>query len=85
MIITYLLYAQRKHKPVSFATFPIHYIHVGVLAGMRSCGIIVLLNELVSSESNSQVYGCLCNYYALHPNAAREIGISISLIMMHDA
>lgn len=46
----------------------------GILAGMRPCGIIVLLTELFTAESKVQVYGCLHNYYALHPSCARDIG-----------
>ena len=63
---------------------------VGILAGMRPCGMIVLLNELFTSESKSQVYGCLHNYYTLHPVTAKDIGkpyscsvhVSISMKMI---
>ena len=50
----------------------------GILAGMRPCGIIVLLNELFTAESKSQVYGCLHNYYRLHPSTAQSIGLLLS-------
>ena len=33
--------------------------YVGILAGIRPCGVIVLLAELFSSESKSQVYAHL--------------------------
>lgn len=45
---------------------------------MRPCGIIVLLSELFTAESKTQVYGCLHNYYACHPSAAADIGMAIS-------
>ena len=42
-------------------------LYLGVFAGMRPCGVIVLLTELFIAESNTQVYGSLHNYYANHP------------------
>lgn len=47
---------------------------VGILAGMRPCGVIVLLSELFIAESTAQVYGCLHNYFASYPNAANQTG-----------
>ena len=55
--------------------------NVGILAGMRPCGVIVLLSELYVSESKSQVYGYLHNYYSLHPATAQSIGMMQSLII----
>ena len=49
---------------------------VGVLAGMRPCGMIVLLNELFTAESKTQVYGSLHNFYRMHPAIAHKIGKS---------
>ena len=45
---------------------------------MRPCGVIVLLSELFTAESKTQVYGCLHNYYTCHPRAAADIGMAIS-------
>ena len=50
---------------------------VGVLAGMRPCGVIVLLGELFISESKAQVYGYLHNFFAMHPDVAKCIAIVI--------
>ena len=47
---------------------------VGILAGMRPCGVIVLLGELFISESKTQVYGYLHNFFAMHPDVAKCIG-----------
>ena len=47
---------------------------IGILAGMRPCGMIVLLSELFTAESKTQVYGCLHNYYSHHPTTASKIG-----------
>ena len=47
---------------------------IGILAGMRPCGVIVLLSELFTTESKTQVYGCLHNYYSRHPTTANKIG-----------
>ena len=47
---------------------------VGILAAMRPCGVIVLVTELFIAESKTQVYGCLHNYLARFPNAAKELG-----------
>lgn len=49
----------------------------GILAGMRPCGIILMLHELFTAESKTQVYGCLHNYYSLHPSTAKTIGLSL--------
>ena len=57
-----------------------NYNNAGILAGMRPCGIIVLLSELFISESKSQVYGCLHNYYLKHPAAAKKISRKSSMI-----
>ena len=47
---------------------------LGILAGMRPCGIILFVSELFIAESLSQVYGCLHNYYRLFPDAVKNIG-----------
>lgn len=49
----------------------------GILAGMRPCGIVLMLHELFTAESKTQVYGCLHNYYSLHPSTAKTIGLSL--------
>lgn len=45
--------------------------------GMHPYGVIVLLNKLHTTESITQVYGSLHNYYALHPVSAQDIGMII--------
>ena len=45
------------------------------LAGMRPCGVIVLLGEHFISESKAQVYGYLHNFFAMHPDVAECIAI----------
>jgi hypothetical protein len=50
--------------------------NIGVLAGMRPCGVIVLLSELFIAESKTQVYGSLHNYYSNYPVAAKNIGMA---------
>ena len=50
---------------------------IGILAGMRPCGIILFVSELFISESLSQVYGILHNYSSLYPKAVNSIGIVI--------
>ena len=49
--------------------------HIGILAGMRPCGIILFVTELFISESISQVYGYLHNYCSLYPNTFNNIGM----------
>ena len=49
-------------------------ICIGILAGMRPCGVIVLLSKLFTTQSKTQVYGCLHNYYSHHPTIASKIG-----------
>ena len=44
---------------------------------MRPCGIIVLIAELFTSESKSQVYGCLHDFYRSHPETAAKIGTQV--------
>lgn len=44
----------------------------GIMAGMRPCGVIVLLAELFISESLPQVYGSLHEFYACNPIAASK-------------
>ena len=78
VIIHWIILYMYIHVHVNVMEFTWTCIYnVGVLAGMRPCGIIVLLAELFTSESKSQVYGCLCNYYACHPNAAQNIGVVV--------
>lgn len=47
---------------------------LGILAGMRPCGVIVLVGELFISESKTQVYGYLHQFLAMHPSVAKMIG-----------
>ena len=49
------------------------HITLGIMAGMRPCGVIVLLSELFISESLPQVYGSLHQFYVGNPAAASKI------------
>ena len=48
----------------------------GILAGVRPCGIIVLLAELFRAESKSQVYANLHEFMRRHPRVLENIGKS---------
>ena len=45
----------------------------GIMAGIRPCGVVVLLSELFISESLPQVYGSLHQFYVSNPAAASKI------------
>ena len=47
---------------------------VGILAGIRPCGIIVLLSELFTSESKAQVYANLHQFLQQFPQVSSSIG-----------
>ena len=49
---------------------------IGLLAGLRPCGIIVLLAELFTAESKAQVYGSLHEFFRKNPIALNNIGKS---------
>ena len=49
--------------------------YTGLLAGIWPCGIITMVDELFSSESLNQVYGCL--HMLLHTNATNTEDISM--------
>jgi len=51
---------------------------IGILAGMRPCGIIVLLSELFSCESVSQVYAILHEYLRNNANVATSLGMYVT-------
>ena len=55
---------------------------IEILAGSRPCGIIVFLSDLFTAELKTQVYGCLHNYYSLHPSTANSIGRMITNCVM---
>ena len=40
---------------------------VGILAGLRPCGVIVMLSELFTSESKAQVYAYLHDLFLQYP------------------
>ena len=48
------------------------------LAGMRPCGIIVLLSELLSTESKLQVYVTLHEYFRRNPVVSNNLGNQIN-------
>ena len=49
------------------------HLKIGVLAGIRPCGVIVLLAELFSSESKTQVYGHLHQFVQSNTEVANNI------------
>lgn len=51
------------------------FVCAGILAGMRPCGIIVLVGELFVAESKTQVYGFLHNFFSRHPKVIEKLGI----------
>ena len=46
---------------------------------MRPCGIIMIVSELFISESLSQVYGILHNFFQRNDEAASTLGIDNSI------
>ena len=58
--------------------FTFVFFTIGVLAGMRPCGIIVLLSELFFTESKSQVYASLHEYFQRNPVASNNLGNQIN-------
>lgn len=48
----------------------------GILAGVRPCGVIVLLAELFRAESKSQVYANLHEFMRRHPRVLENMGMS---------
>lgn len=45
-------------------------ITTGILAGVWPCGVITLLGKLYQTESKSQVFGCLHNYFYSNKNTS---------------
>ena len=62
-----------NHKQYHILLFTLYPI--GILAGVRPCGIIVLLAELFRAESKSQVYAILHEYLRKHPCVLKNIGM----------
>ena len=54
-------------------------IQSGTLAGVRPCGIIVLVSELFGAESVSQVYAALHTLIHQNVDSLREIGKTASI------
>ena len=52
----------------------------GIFAGVRPCGVTVLLSEVYGSESKSQVYDCVHNHLKCHPQVAQRTGKANSCI-----
>ena len=48
--------------------------NLGILAEMRPCGMIVLLAELYSSESKSQVYAHLHEFLRINATVSQTLG-----------
>ena len=47
---------------------------LGILAGLRPCGVIVLLAELFTSESKSQVYAYLHEFLRDNLSVSNKLG-----------
>ena len=54
-------------------------IFPGIFSGMRPCGIIMIVSELFISESLSQVYGILHNFFQRNDEAVSTLGIDNSI------
>ena len=58
------------------------FVHcVGILAGIRPCGVIVLFAELFTAESKSQVYAHLHELIRKKPAFSNKLGKHIWLYM----
>ena len=96
VIYTTTLYTNYTHqiRQWEFQKFIIYFndIHryicydVGILAGMRPCGIVVLFTELFNAESKSQVYASLHEFLRRHSSVSKNIGkhyLSKCCLMLH--
>jgi len=63
-----------SYSIINVVTQILIFWHVGILAGMRPCGVIVLFAELYSSESKSQVYAHLHDFLRVNTTAAENLG-----------
>lgn len=52
----------------------IQFAFVGILAGLRPCGVIVLLSELFTSESKAQVYAYLHEFLRNNLSISNRLG-----------
>ena len=52
----------------------ISFVFVGILAGLRPSGVIVLLSELFTSESKPQVYAHLHEFLRNNVLVATKLG-----------
>ena len=57
-----------------FVILPSQFHQTGILAGIRPCGIIVLLAELFTAESKSQVYANLHQLLRKNPCISKNLG-----------
>jgi len=53
----------------------VFYFISGLLAGIWPCGTITMVDELFTSESLSQVYGCLHGFIHNNATTAQSIGM----------
>ena len=52
---------------------PLHFVILGILAGMWPCGIVVLVAELFRAESKAQVYAALHELLTNHLRASSDL------------
>ena len=76
----YISNALLLYVPIPTLVLFIQY-YKGILAGMRPCGTIVLLGELFSSESVSQVYGNIHIFF--NKNVQARENLSEYSLCMH--
>lgn len=53
----------------------LHEHSAGILAGIWPCGTVTMVDELFSSESKAQVYGCLHGFVHTNMTTTESIGI----------
>lgn len=57
------------------ATFLFLFISTGILVGMWPCGIVVLMQELFTAESKSQVYAALHELLSNYPSICQSLSM----------
>ena len=51
----------------------INICFLGILAGLRPCGVIVMLSELFTSESKSQVYAYIHEFLRNNDSVSKKL------------
>ena len=74
LVMHQIAYHKQLKLKVTLYKTVIIYTTVGILAGIRPCGTIVLLAELFTAESKSQVYAHLHEFLRINPSVAEKLG-----------